>query len=296
MLYKASNKDDFKLIENLARTIWLEHYIPIIGREQTVYMLSKFQTADAIACRVFSGKSEYYIIDDKSPAGYFSFDIEDDGLFLSKLYVAVEYRGRGHAKSVFRLLEKIALSRNIKRIFLRVHKNNKDSIDTYKHMGFRISGSVLTDIGEGFVMDDYCLEKILDNKKAKKTLDVAGAYIVEDGKFLLCKRKENDTFGGLWEFPGGCIESGETAFEAIEREIFEETGLVVHAKEKLSDFTDENETLKIYIEFIKCVIISGVPYAKDCDSLGFFDFVDAAKLELAPADIKILEYIRRNPY
>ena len=51
---------------------------------------------------------------------------------------------------------------------------------------------------------------------------VVAALIEKDGKYLIAKRKAGSTLGGLWEFPGGKVEAGESDTEALEREIIEE--------------------------------------------------------------------------
>lgn len=53
----------------------------------------------------------------------------------------------------------------------------------------------------------------------------ARALVIQNDQVLLLKRKQSDSFGGLWEFPGGCLEHGETVHQALHREVREETGL-----------------------------------------------------------------------
>lgn len=56
-------------------------------------------------------------------------------------------------------------------------------------------------------------------------LTVVAALIEQDGKLLVCRRKRGDTFGLLWDFPGGKLEPGETAVAGLERELREELGV-----------------------------------------------------------------------
>lgn len=126
----------------------------------------------------------------------------------------------------------------------------------------------------------------------KKELDVVAALIRKDNKILLCQRGKDDKYANLWEFPGGCVEKNESYFEAIEREIKEELGFEVKAKRLVSEFFDEDRTLKIKVFLHECFICSGEPYARDCQDFGFFTFADAQKLKLAPADKKILRYLK----
>lgn len=128
----------------------------------------------------------------------------------------------------------------------------------------------------------------------KKELDVVAALIEKEGKFLLCQRNETDRYGLLWEFPGGAVEAGETHPAAIEREIKEELDLEIEAKELLSEFFDEDESLKIRIFLFRCQIKSTEPKNLDCNDFGFYSLAQVAKLNLAPADKKIYSYLLKN--
>lgn len=121
----------------------------------------------------------------------------------------------------------------------------------------------------------------------KRELDVVAALIKKGGKILLCRRHPGDHYGGLWEFPGGVVEKGETFRAAIEREIKEETDLNIKAGRLAGRFYDEDESLIIHIYLYQCRIVSGRIRARDCADFGFFSLKDIAKLDLAPADIKI---------
>ncbi len=129
----------------------------------------------------------------------------------------------------------------------------------------------------------------------KQELEVVAAFIDKNDKILLCQRHDNDKFGGLWEFPGGTIEKNETPEAAIEREIEEETGLLVLAKDLISTFSDENETLKIKVRLFRCLIRGGTPSRKDCQDFGFFSLGEVEKLALAPVDKKICRYLKQTP-
>ena len=151
-------------VAELARDIWTEHYLPIIGKKQLRYMLLKFQSASAIAAQIADGY-EYYIIagDDGESAGYSAILQETDGngLMLSKLYVKKSQRGRGLGHRMLLFTEELCREREIGTLWLTVNKNNVKSIAWYKRMGFRQTAPIVQDIGEGFVMDDYRMEKLI---------------------------------------------------------------------------------------------------------------------------------------
>ena len=142
-------------VSRLARDIWQEHYIPIIGSNQVSYMLEKFQSVDAIEQQINEGYRYYIIFNDQVEAGYFSVKDKAETLFLSKLYVLKSLRGKGIGKQGIEFI-KSTFSNSV--IQLTVNKNNSDSIAFYKNVGFKIVDDMVTDIGSGFVMDDYVME------------------------------------------------------------------------------------------------------------------------------------------
>ncbi len=147
------------IVENLAREIWTEHYNPIIGSEQVEYMLERFQSGEAILQQITLGILYFLITADEEVVGYIAVHPKSDELFLSKIYVRSDQRGRGYGKKAVQFAETLAHARRLNKIVLTVNKNNVDSIRAYEKMGFKNTGSLVQDIGNGFVMDDYKMEK-----------------------------------------------------------------------------------------------------------------------------------------
>lgn len=158
---KAIHKEQFQLIATLANTIWREHYIPIIGKPQVEYMLQKFQSANAIAHQI-EEKFEYYIIQlTDADVGYFSIKKEGKSLFLSKIYIQKSNRNLGIGKLTMQFIEDRAKNLDCHTLTLTVNKNNTNSIEAYKKLGFINRGAVVKDIGNNFLMDDYHMDKTL---------------------------------------------------------------------------------------------------------------------------------------
>ncbi|MEZ4796476.1 MAG: GNAT family N-acetyltransferase [Flavobacteriaceae bacterium] len=158
----ALNNKDFKVISELAKTIWTEHYTPIIGIEQVKYMLDKFQSQKAIKKQVMDDNYMYYILSNESiTIGYISIKKNDDTLFLSKLYIDKHNRGKGFGKLAMNFIEELAKNLNCNKIYLTVNKYNTNSIKTYKKVGFNIIEELVIDIGNGFIMDDFKMEKLI---------------------------------------------------------------------------------------------------------------------------------------
>jgi len=156
----ANKSSDFILIEDLADVIWREHYIPIVGKPQIDYMLDKFQSAKAISKQIKNEGFEYFIMTyNKTPTGYIAFKKEKEYLFLSKIYVLSAFRGKKIGKTAIKFIEEKAKTYQLKGIRLGVNIHNTNSIKAYEKLGFVIIDSFVTDIGNGFVMDDYIMEK-----------------------------------------------------------------------------------------------------------------------------------------
>ncbi len=148
-----------EIVESLAREIWTKHYTPIIGREQVEYMLERFQSEQAVMQQISVGILYFLIKTDEEFIGYIAVHPRKDELFLSKIYVRADRRGRGYGKKAVQFVETLAQARRLNKIVLTVNKNNVDSIKAYEKMGFKNTGSLIQDIGNGFVMDDYKMEK-----------------------------------------------------------------------------------------------------------------------------------------
>lgn len=148
-----------KSIASLADTIWREHYGVILSQEQIDYMLEKFQSPSAMKRQMEEQGYRYgLILWGGRNAGYVGFSEKPDELFLSKLYVLEEYRGRGLSSFVFTFLQNHCKEQGLSRIWLTVNKHNKDSIAVYEKKGFSVFDVQTADIGNGFVMDDYLME------------------------------------------------------------------------------------------------------------------------------------------
>ena len=146
-------------VAHLAQTIWTDHYTPIIGALQVDYMLEKYQSETTINDQIKEGYQYYLIKTDVGHAGYFAFNLHKDFLFLSKFYVLKNMRGNGLGKLALSFIESKAMELHLPKIRLTVNKHNSKSISAYEKMGFANVDSIVQDIGNGYVMDDYVLEK-----------------------------------------------------------------------------------------------------------------------------------------
>lgn len=153
---KAAADNDFKWITSAADEIWHEWFPSILSDEQIDYMLDKFLSFKAIK-ELVAGGCEFYIFSDGDRRlGFTELEEKSDKtLFLSKLYLFKPERGKGYATQAFEFIKSEAAERSLKSVWLTVNKNNGRAIGCYKKNGFKITKSIVTDIGKGYVMDDY---------------------------------------------------------------------------------------------------------------------------------------------
>lgn len=158
-LVKAENTEDLKNLSILASDIWHEYWTCILSNEQIDYMVEKFQSFEAMQQQIEQEKYSYYfIVANNDILGYCGISEKDEFLFLSKLYLKKEYRHLGYGSKAFAQISSIAKDLNYKTIRLTVNKNNTNTITAYLKYGFKIVDAVVTNIGSGFVMDDYIMD------------------------------------------------------------------------------------------------------------------------------------------
>ena len=159
LIERVQSENQVQVVAKLAQTIWNEHYVPIIGQEQVNYMVTNFQSVDAMAKQIQDEGYEYYLISYMAePVGYISVKLMGNELFLSKFYIVKEKRGTGLGKEGLKFIVDRAKTLRANSVKLTVNKYNANSIKAYEKMGFINVGSVVADIGEGYVMDDYVMK------------------------------------------------------------------------------------------------------------------------------------------
>lgn len=160
-LTPVTTQQDIAALAPLVQTIWREVFPPIIGAAQTDYMLRHYQSAEDIQREIAGGTQYYFVENDGAPAGYLAYEIREAHLFISKVYLLAAMRGKGISSELFAWLEDQARKAGKSRLHLHVNRWNEQAIAVYKHKGFKIVQTVASDIGSGFVMDDYYMEKMV---------------------------------------------------------------------------------------------------------------------------------------
>jgi diamine N-acetyltransferase len=164
LFYQRVNSDAaVKIVEYLAREIWPDYYTPLIGAPQVNYMLAHLQSFTAISEQIKDGQDYYLIMYSKIPIGYLSIKPErqSHSLLLSKLYLLPLYRGQGFGRQAIQFMEKVARQTGLSKAVLMVSKKNVSAITFYEHCGYQNVGPVVKDIGGGFAMDDWYMERVM---------------------------------------------------------------------------------------------------------------------------------------
>ena len=160
---KIETDAQIKELCSLAKEIWNEYSICFISQEQIDYMLEKFQSEQVVKGQInFQNYSYYFLEEDGVNFGYFAVQKQKDNLFLSKIYIKKDYRGKGYARKAFtNAIIPIARELELPKISLTVNKYNFASIMVYEKLGFDRVDSKEFDIGNGYIMDDYIYEYTL---------------------------------------------------------------------------------------------------------------------------------------
>jgi 8-oxo-dGTP diphosphatase len=121
---------------------------------------------------------------------------------------------------------------------------------------------------------------------------VVAAVIERDGKYLACRRAQHKNLAGLWEFPGGKVEPGETDQDALRREILEELGVEISVGAYLATSLDKAGDLDIELVAYRALLLDGeVTASSDHDDLRWLTPLELDGIVWAPADTPFLQIV-----
>jgi 8-oxo-dGTP diphosphatase len=128
-----------------------------------------------------------------------------------------------------------------------------------------------------------------------KPVEVSAGLVFRGGKLLITQRRPGDHLGGLWEFPGGKRESGETFEECLVRELREELGIEVRIVALLESITHEYPEKTVRLEFFRCFWLRDEPRALGCHDFAWVEAGDLMRYSFPPADARLLDRLIHTP-
>jgi GNAT superfamily N-acetyltransferase len=154
-------QSDVEALCSLACDIWRQHYPAIIGAGQTEYMLAQRYAPSLLRAELANGGIWWDVLHEHGHMVAFasSFPGEAREMKLDKLYVRLDRQRRGYGGMLIAHTCERAKRLGYQSIVLAVNRHNANAIAAYLKHGFRIRKAVIKDIGSGFVMDDYVMEK-----------------------------------------------------------------------------------------------------------------------------------------
>ena len=125
-------------------------------------------------------------------------------------------------------------------------------------------------------------------------ISVAAGLIFRSGKLLVTQRPSGSHLAGLWEFPGGKCEAGETLPECIQREIFEELGVAVNVRACVETLEHDYPEKTVKLSFFLCELAVGEPEGKEGQSIAWISSGQLRDYSFPEADAKLLQKLLDN--
>lgn len=163
MNFIVASKEQLSIVRELALKIWHVTYVNVISLDQIDYMLQIMYSIESLENQLQTNKVFLLVEEDNRFIGFASYELNFENSVktkIHKLYVLPEIQGKGIGRQMIDFIADIALENQNPTLHLTVNKNNK-ATDFYLKNGFEIMQEVVFDIGNGYVMDDYIMEKTL---------------------------------------------------------------------------------------------------------------------------------------
>lgn len=126
-------------------------------------------------------------------------------------------------------------------------------------------------------------------------LPVVAGLVFRQGRLLISQRRPDDHLGGLWEFPGGKVESGEAPTEGLCRELREELDVEVEVGDLIAEVAHAYPERRVRIQFFRCRLLHGEPMPRHCAAVAWVTPAELDRYPFPAADARLLERLRTEP-
>jgi N-acetylglutamate synthase-like GNAT family acetyltransferase len=159
---KKAGPGDIPLIRELTFRVWPQTYASILSQDQIDYMLEMMYSVNSLKDQMTEQECQFIIVyDDGNPVGFASYSEEDLKRWkLNKIYVLQNQQGKGTGKYVINYIIEEIKKQNATSLFLQVNRYN-NAKTFYEKLGFTEIDFINLDIGNGYFMNDYVMEKKL---------------------------------------------------------------------------------------------------------------------------------------
>jgi diamine N-acetyltransferase len=157
---RLANADDLKTVERLAREIWPVTYGDILTQEQLDYMLDLIYNNAALSDQLLNQQHTFLMVEQEGePVAFAAYSTVEPGISkLHKIYVHQKTQGQGIGKKLIDYIVSQLRSQNIHTLRLNVNRQNKARF-FYEKLGFEVVKEEDIDIGKGYFMVDYVMER-----------------------------------------------------------------------------------------------------------------------------------------
>ncbi len=127
-----------------------------------------------------------------------------------------------------------------------------------------------------------------------KIIEVSAGLVFRDGKLLITQRPSGGHLAGLWEFPGGKRETGESFEQTLHRELMEELGIEVEIRRLIESVTHRYPEKTVHLQFFQCAWKRHEPQAIGCPALAWIERDELSAYPFPAADARLLERLAKS--